>query len=49
MAEQSINLRDNEQAIHHYKEALKYAHQDIAILAALARLYLQVIKLLILF
>lgn len=42
MAEQSIMLRDNHQAINHYKEALKYSPDDIKIVTALARLYMQV-------
>ncbi|XP_058826203.1 tetratricopeptide repeat protein 21B-like [Topomyia yanbarensis] len=42
MAEQSIALRDNDQAIHHYKEALKLTPDDTSLLAALARSYMQV-------
>uniref|UniRef100_A0A336M386 CSON011277 protein n=1 Tax=Culicoides sonorensis TaxID=179676 RepID=A0A336M386_CULSO len=42
MAEQSISLRDNVQAIHHYKEALRFSPQDLTIMAALARLHMQV-------
>lgn len=42
MAEQSIHLRDNDQAVHHYKEALKFSPQDVTILASIARLYMQV-------
>ncbi|GAB0090491.1 Tetratricopeptide repeat [Sergentomyia squamirostris] len=42
MSEQSIHLRDNDQAVHHYKEALKFSPQDINILASLSRLYMQV-------
>lgn len=42
MAEQSISLRDNQQAIVHYHEALKYSPNDIKIMTALARLYMQV-------
>ncbi|XP_058128172.1 tetratricopeptide repeat protein 21B-like [Anopheles ziemanni] len=41
MAEQSQAIRDNEQMIHHYKEALKYAQSDTVIMAALARVYMQ--------
>lgn len=41
MAEHSISLRDNEQAIHHYKEAIKYSPQDAVIMASLAKLYMQ--------
>lgn len=41
MAEQSISLRDNQQAIHHYKEALRALPQDLTIMAALARLHIQ--------
>lgn len=42
MAEHSISLRDNSQAIHHFNEALKCTPQDITVMAALARLYMQV-------
>lgn len=42
MAEQSIGLRDNHQAIAYYKEALKFAVDDTKTMAALARIYLQV-------
>lgn len=42
MAEQSISLRDNHQAINHYKEALKYSPDDIKTIIALARLHMQV-------
>lgn len=42
MAEQSISLRDNQQAIVHYHEALKYSQNDLKIMTALARLYMQV-------
>lgn len=42
MAEHSISLRDNSQAIHHFNEALKCTPQEISIMAALARLYMQV-------
>lgn len=42
MAEQSIQLRDNHQAINHYREALKYSPDDIKIVTALARLHMQV-------
>lgn len=42
MAEQSISLRDNQQAIVHYHEALKYSPNDLKIMTALARLYMQV-------
>lgn len=42
MAEQSIALRDNHQAISHYHEALKYTPDDIKIITALARLCMQV-------
>ncbi|XP_053697755.1 tetratricopeptide repeat protein 21B-like [Sabethes cyaneus] len=41
MAEQSIALRDNEQAIHHYNEALKIIPGDVNVLVALARAYMQ--------
>ncbi|XP_055541465.1 tetratricopeptide repeat protein 21B-like [Wyeomyia smithii] len=42
MAEQSIALRDNEQAVHHYHEALKIMPGDVNVLVALARAYMQV-------
>lgn len=42
MAEQSISLRDNQQAIVHYHEALKYSPNDLKDMTALARLYMQV-------
>lgn len=42
MAEQSISLRDNQQAIVHYHEALRYSPNDMKIMTALARLYMQV-------
>lgn len=42
LGEQSIMLRDNHQAITHYKEALKYSPDDIKIITALARLHMQV-------
>lgn len=42
MAEQSMQLRDNHQAILYYKEALKYSLEDIKILSSLAKLYMQV-------
>ena len=41
MAEQSISLRDNDQAIHHYREAIKFSPQDAVIMASLAKLYMQ--------
>lgn len=41
MAEQSITIRDNDQAVHHYKEAIKYSPQDPTIICALAKLYMQ--------
>uniref|UniRef100_A0A182Q0B7 Tetratricopeptide repeat protein 21B n=1 Tax=Anopheles farauti TaxID=69004 RepID=A0A182Q0B7_9DIPT len=41
MAEQSQAVRDNEQMIHHYKEALKYTPADTAVMASLARIYMQ--------
>lgn len=44
MAEQSISLRDNQQAIQQYKEALKFSDNDVVIMAAIARLHMQVIK-----
>lgn len=42
MAEQATSLRDNQQAIQHNKEALKYSPDDVSIMASLARLYMQV-------
>lgn len=42
MAEQAISLRDNEQAIQHYKDALKSSPDDLVIMASLARMYMQV-------
>lgn len=45
MAEQSIMNRDNEQAIHHYKEAIKFSPQDTVQQAQLAKLYMQMNKL----
>lgn len=42
MAEQAVSLRDNDQAIQHYKDALKSTPDDLIIMAALARLYMQV-------
>uniref|UniRef100_A0A182SMF2 Tetratricopeptide repeat protein 21B n=1 Tax=Anopheles maculatus TaxID=74869 RepID=A0A182SMF2_9DIPT len=41
MAEQSQAIRDNEQMIHHYKEALKYTPNDTGVMASLARIYMQ--------
>lgn len=46
MAEHSILLRDNQQAITHYREALKYSSDDIKIVTALARLHMQVNEIL---
>lgn len=42
MAEQSISLRDNQQAIIHYQEALKHSPDDLKLMTALARLFMQV-------
>ncbi|XP_001655859.2 tetratricopeptide repeat protein 21B isoform X2 [Aedes aegypti] len=42
MAEQSIAIRDNEQAIHHYREALRMNSNDVGLLSALARTYMHV-------
>lgn len=42
MAEQSISLRDNQQAIIHYQEGLKYSPNDYKIMTSLAKLYMQV-------
>lgn len=41
MAEQSIALRDQKQAILHYKGALKVLPDDTNVMIALARLHLQ--------
>jgi tetratricopeptide repeat protein 21B len=41
MAEQSIMIRDNEKAIQHYKESIKFSPQDISQQASLAKLYMQ--------
>ncbi|KAG5681783.1 hypothetical protein PVAND_011191 [Polypedilum vanderplanki] len=41
MAEQSIMVRDTDQAILHYKEAIRYSPQDTIQQAALAKLYMQ--------
>lgn len=41
MAEQSILVRDNDQAIHHFKEAIKFSPQDTTQQASLAKLYMQ--------
>ncbi|XP_050099284.1 tetratricopeptide repeat protein 21B-like [Anopheles aquasalis] len=41
MAEQSMAIRDNEQMVMHYKEALKFAHGDTSVMASLARIYMQ--------
>lgn len=42
MAEQSIAIRDNEQAIHHYREAIRITPTEVSLLAALARTYMHV-------
>lgn len=41
MGEQSTMIRDNEQAIQHYKEAIKFSPQDTTQQASLAKLYMQ--------
>lgn len=41
LAEQSISVRENDQAVLYYKEAIKFAPQDLILFAALARLHLQ--------
>lgn len=41
LAEQSISVRENQQAVQHYKEAIKCAPQDLGLLAALAKLHMQ--------
>lgn len=42
MAEQSVALRDNYQAVVHYKEALRYSPDDLKIMTPLARLQMQI-------
>lgn len=42
MAEQSVSLRDHQQAIIHYQEALKYSANDLKIMTSLAKLFMQV-------
>lgn len=42
MAEQSILMRDNYQAVIHYKEALRYTPDDLKIMTPLARLHMQI-------
>lgn len=42
LAEHSILLRDNHQAILHFKEALKHLPDDIKIMTSVARLHMQV-------
>ncbi|CRK98820.1 CLUMA_CG012072, isoform A [Clunio marinus] len=41
MAEQSIMIRDNVQAIQHYKEAIKFSPHETTQQASLAKLYMQ--------
>ncbi|KAL7035416.1 hypothetical protein ACKWTF_008359 [Chironomus riparius] len=41
MAEQSIMIRDTDQAILHYKEAIRYSPQETTQQAALAKLFMQ--------
>lgn len=41
MAEQAMSLRDNQQALIHYKEAVKFSPDDIKVMAAIARIYMQ--------
>lgn len=41
LAEQSMSVRENDQAVLYYKEAIKFAPQDLVLFAALARLHLQ--------
>ncbi|XP_046806712.1 tetratricopeptide repeat protein 21B-like [Lucilia cuprina] len=41
MAQHSINLRNNEQALSCFKECLKYTPNDIEVLTSLGRLYMQ--------
>lgn len=41
MAEQAIGLRDQKQAITHYKGALKVLPDDLSVMISLARLHLQ--------
>lgn len=42
LADLSIALKDNEQAIQHYKDALFVAPNDLKIMARLAKIYMQV-------
>lgn len=42
LAQLCINLKDYEQAINHYKDALSVTQDDLEILEQLARLYMQV-------
>lgn len=41
LAEQSLAVRESEQAIQYYKEAIKYAPSDVVLMAALAKVYMQ--------
>lgn len=41
MAELCVTLRDNPQAVSHYKEALKHSPNNKKIMTALAQLYVQ--------
>lgn len=41
LAEHSILSRDNQQAIFHFKEALKHSPDDINVMTSLARLHIQ--------
>lgn len=42
LADLSIALKDNEQAIQHYKDALFVSPNDLKIMARLAKIYMQV-------
>lgn len=42
LAEQSVALRDNYQAVIHYKEALRYSPDDLKIMTPLARIHMQI-------
>lgn len=41
LAEQSVRLRENNEAVKYYKEAIKHTPDDISLQVALARLFMQ--------
>ena len=45
MAEHSFSIRDFNQAVDHYKEALSYKPNDVKALLSLAKLHMQVLTL----